>query len=147
VQPSSRGSVRLASKQFQDAAVIDGNYLGTDRDFAAIVSAIKAAREIGSQRAFDGVREAELIPGPKATDEQIRELARLASASFGHPVGTCKIGADNLAVVDPALRVHGTQGLRVADASVIPRIITGPTNAPTHMVAGRASKLILGRQA
>ncbi len=147
VQPTSRGSVRLASNNFQDAAVIDGNYLGTDRDFAAVVRAIEAARELGNQHAFDSVREAELVPGPKATAEEIRELARLASASFGHAVGTCKMGVDKLAVVDPNLRVHGTSGLRVADASMMPRIITGPTNAPAHMIAGRAAKLVLGRNA
>src|ERR1700722_16589333 len=144
VQPTSRGAVRLASNNFRDAAVIDGNYLGTDHDFAAIVRAIEAARELGNQRAFDSVREIEVMPGPKATAEEIRELARLGSASFGHGVGTCKIGVDNLAVVDPHLRVHGLTGLRVADASVMPRINKGPTNAPTHMIAGSAAKLILG---
>jgi choline dehydrogenase-like flavoprotein len=147
VQPTSRGSVRLASNSYQDAAVIDGNYLGTDDDLAAIERAIEVARELGNQRALDGVRAAEVMPGPKATAEDIRDLARLASASFGHPVGTCKIGVDELAVVDPQLRVHGVQGLRVADASVMPRIITGPTNAPTHMIAGRAAQLILGDHA
>jgi len=145
VQPTSIGSVRLASDNFQDAAVIDGNYLGTDRDFAAVVRAIEAARELGNQHAFDSLRERELIPGPKASAEEIRELARLASASFGHAVGTCKMGMDKLAVVDPELRVNGILGLRVADASVMPKIITGPgTNASTHMVAGRAAELILG---
>src|SRR5262249_33687704 len=130
VQPTSRGSVRLASNNFQDAAVIDGNYLGADRDFAAIVRAIEVARELGRQHALDDVREAEIVPAPKATADEIRELARLASASFGHAVGTCKIGVDDLAVVDPELRVHGILGLRVADASVMPQIITGPgTNA------------------
>jgi len=79
VQPTSRGSVRLASKNFQDAAVIDGNYLGTDHDFAAIVRAIEAARELGNQHAFDNLCESELIPGPKASAEEIQELARLAS--------------------------------------------------------------------
>jgi len=148
VQPTSKGSVRLASNNFQDAAVIEGNYLGTDRDFAAIVRAIDAAREIGKQHAFDGVRESELVPGPKASAEEIRDLARLASASFGHAVGTCKMGVDKLAVVDPELRVHGILGLRVVDASVMPQIITGPgTNASAHMIAGRAAKLILGRDA
>ena len=144
VQPTSRGAVRLASNNFQDGAVIDGNYLGTDHDFAAIVRAIEAARELGNQRAFNSVRDIEVMPGPKATPEEIRELARLGSASFGHAAGTCKMGVDKLAVVDPQLRVHGLTGLRVADASVMPRIITGPTNAPTHMIAGRAAKLILG---
>jgi choline dehydrogenase len=144
VQPTSVGSVRLASNNFQDATVIDGNYLGTDQDFEAVVHAIEAAREIGNQHAFDSLRESELIPGPKASAERIQELARLASASFGHAVGTCKMGVDKLAVVDPELRVHGILGLRVADASVMPKIITGPgTNASAHMVAGRAAKLIL----
>jgi choline dehydrogenase len=146
VQPTSRGAVRLASNNFQDAAVIDGNYLGTDHDFAAIVRAIEIARELGNQHAFDSQCDSELIPGPKASAEEIQELARLGSASFGHAVGTCKMGVDKLAVVDPELRVCGILGLRVADASVMPRIITGPgTNASTHMVAGRAAQLILGQ--
>jgi choline dehydrogenase len=145
VQPTSRGSVRLASDKFQDAAVIDGNYLATDRDMTAVLRAIEAARELGSRHAFDNLRESELIPGPKASGEKIQELARLASASFGHAVGTCKMGVDKLAVVDPELRVHGILGLRVADASVMPQIITGPgTNASTHMIAGHAAELILG---
>ena len=142
VQPTSIGSIRLASGNFQDGAVIDGNYLGTDQDFAAIVRAIEAAREIGSQQAFDSLRESELIPGPKASAEEVRELARLASASFGHAVGTCKMGVDNLAVVDPELRVHGIVGLRVADAST--EHYGAGTNASTHMIPGRAAKLILG---
>jgi choline dehydrogenase len=146
VQPTSRGAIHLASNNFQDAAVIDGNYLSADQDFSAIVRAIEVAREPGNQRAFDSIREVEVMPGPKATPDDIRELARVGSASFGHAVGTCKMGIDNLAVVDPQLRVHGLTGLRVADASVMPRIITGPTNAPTHMIAGRAAKLILGEE-
>src|ERR1700682_4161987 len=88
VQPTSRGSVRLASSHFQNAPVIEANNLGTDHDFAAIVRAIEAARELGNQRAFDSVREIEVVPGPKATAEEIRELARLGSASFGHGVGS-----------------------------------------------------------
>jgi choline dehydrogenase len=144
VQPTSRGSVRLVSDHFQDPPAIDANYLASDSDFAAIVRAIEAARDLGRQRAFDSVREREIVPGPKATTEEIRELARLGSASFGHPVGTCRIGADALAVVDPELRVHGIDGLRVADASVMPRIIRGPgTNAASHMIGGRAAQLVL----
>src|SRR5437016_4174121 len=145
VQPTSQGSVRLVSSNFQDAAVINGNYLGTDHDFAAVLRAIEVARELGNQHAFDSMRESELIPGPKASTKDILELAKLASASFGHAVGTCKMGVDTLAVVDPELRVHGILGLRVVDASVMPRIITGPgTAASTHMIAGRAAQLILG---
>jgi len=144
VQPTSRGSVRLASANWQDSAIVDGNYLGTDQDLAAIMKAIEAARELGRQTAFDAVRDSEIIPGPKATTDDIRDLARTASASFGHSVGTCKMGTDEFAVVDPELRVHGIHGLRVADSSVIPRITTAPTNAPTHMVAGKAARMILG---
>ena len=145
VQPTSRGAVRLASNKFQDAAVIDANYLATDHDVAVICRAIEAARELGSQSAFNGVRETEVVPGSKASAEDIRDLVRLASASFGHPVGTCKMGIDPMAVVDPELRVHGITALRIADASVIPRAIRGPgTNAVTQMIAARASQLILG---
>src|SRR5207245_10090296 len=96
MHPTIIGSLRLASDNFQDAAVIDGNYLGTDHDFAAIVRAIEAARELGNQHAFDSLRESELIPGPKASAEEIRELARLASASFGYAVGSCTIGLDKM---------------------------------------------------
>ena len=143
VQPSSRGQVRLASANWRDPAIIDANYLGTDQDLGAIVGAIDAARELGHQQAFNDVRDVELIPGPRATKRDVEDLARTGSASFGHAAGTCKIGTDRFSVVDPELRVHGLQRLRVADASVMPRVITGPTNAPTHMIAGRAARFIL----
>jgi choline dehydrogenase len=121
VQPTSRGQVRLASANWQDKPIIEGNHLGTDRDLAAIVRAIEVARELGRQAAFNGVREAEVMPGSKATSRQdLIDLARTASASFGHAIGTAKIGSDVDAVVDSDLRVHGLRGLRVADASVIP---------------------------
>jgi len=133
----------LASADWRDVPIVDGNYLGTDQDLAAIMKAIESARELGRQSAFDSVRESELIPGPKATSDDVRDLARTGSASFGHAVGTCKMGTDKLAVVDPELRVHGIRGLRVVDSSVIPRITTAPTNAPTQMLAGKAAKMIL----
>ena len=144
VQPTSRGQVRLASTNWRDPPVIEANHLGTDRDLKAIVKAIEAARELGRQAAFDSVREAEVIPGPKAVSRQDQiDLARTASASFGHAVGTARIGADADAVVDSKLRVHGLRGLRVADASVMPSIISGPgTNAVSYMIGGRAAELI-----
>ncbi len=143
-QPTSRGSVRLASADPSDAAIVDGNYFGTDFDFKATIRAIELSRELGHQAAFGDMREAELIPGPHATAADIEELARAGATSFGHPVGGCKIGVDDLSVVDPQLRVRGIEGLRVADSSVMPRIVTGPTNAPTIMVAGKAAQMILG---
>jgi choline dehydrogenase len=143
VQPTSRGHVRLASADWRDAPIIEGNHLGTDRDLAAIVRAIEVASELGSKAALDSVREAEVVPGPQATSRQdLIDLARTAAASFGHAVGTAKIGIGADAVVDSELRVHGLRGLRVADASVMPSIISGPTNAPAFMIGGRAAELI-----
>jgi choline dehydrogenase len=143
VQPTSRGRVRLASAVWRDPPVIEANYLGTDHDLKAIVKAIEAAREMGHQAAFDSIREADVIPGPKAAKQDLIDLARTASASFGHAVGTARIGVDTDAVVDSKLRVHGLRGLRVADASVMPAIISGPgTNAASYMIGGRAADLI-----
>ena len=143
IQPTSRGRVRLASADWRVAPIIEGNHLGTDRDLAAIVRAIEAARELGSKAALDSVREAEVVPGPQATSRQdLIDLARSAAASFGHAVGTAKIGTGADAVVDSELRVHGLRGLRVADASVMPSIISGPTNAPAFMIGARAADLI-----
>jgi choline dehydrogenase len=135
--------VRLATVNWKDSPIIECNHLGTDRDLAAIVRAIEVARELGQQAAFDSVREAELIPGLKATSRgDLIDLARTGSASFGHAVGTAKIGSDADAVVDSELRVHGLRGLRVADASVMPSIISAPTNAASFMIGGRAAELI-----
>ena len=143
IQPTSRGQVRLASADWRAAPIIEVNHLGTDRDLAAIVRAIEAARELGSKTAFDDVRATEVVPGPKATSRQdLIDLARTGTGSFGHAVGTAKIGAGKDAVVDSELRVRGLRGLRVADASVIPVIISGPTNAPAIMIGGRAAELI-----
>ncbi len=143
IQPTSRGHVRLASADWRDAPVITCNHLGTDRDLAALVRAVEVARELGSKAALDSVREAEVVPGPNATNrEDLLDLARTGAASFGHAVGTAKIGTGADAVVDSELRVHGLRGLRVADASVMPSIISGPTNAPTFMIGGRAAALI-----
>jgi choline dehydrogenase len=142
--PTSRGQVRLASASWRDAPVIEANHLGTDHDMNAIVKGIEVARELGRQSAFDRMREAEVIPGPQAASQRdMIDLARTAAASFGHAVGTARIGADADAVVDSKLRVHGLRGLRVADASVMPSIISGPgTNAASYMIGGRAAALI-----
>ena len=119
-----------------------GNYLGSDRDLEAIVRGIGLARELGGQRGFDGVRTREVVPGPKATRSELRELAQLASSSFGHPTGTCRIGTDELAVVDPELRVHGIQNLRVADSSVMPSVPAAATSTSAHMIGGKAAALL-----
>jgi choline dehydrogenase len=142
VQPTSRGQVRLTSADWRAAPSIEANHLGTDRDLAALVRAIEVARELGRQHAMDDVRAAEVVPGPRATKQEGVELARTAAASFGHPCGTAKMGVDVDAVVDVQLRVHGIQGLRVADASVMPTIPSAPINAPSIMIGGRAAQMI-----
>ena len=101
------------------------------------------ARELLSQQAFDGIREAELIPGPKAKSKQdLMDFVRTGAVSFGHPIGTARMGNDADAVVDSKLRVHGVRSLRVADASVMPSIISGATNAPSIMIGGCAAEFI-----
>ncbi len=144
IHPTSRGRVRLASADWRDAPIIEGNHLGTEHDLSAIVRAIEAARELGRQSALDAVREEEAIPGQNASKHDLVEFARTGAASFGHPVGTARIGTDADAVVDPSLRVRNVRGLRVADASVMPSIPAGATNAPSIMIGGRAALLIQG---
>jgi choline dehydrogenase len=144
VQPTSRGRVRLTSANWQDAPIIEANHLGTDQDLEAIVKAIEVARELGNHKALGGLREAEVIPGPGAkTRKDLEDLARTGAGSFGHAVGTARMGVDADAVVDPQLRVHGVRNLRVADASVMPAITSGPTNAPSIMIGGRAAEMII----
>jgi choline dehydrogenase len=143
VQPTSRGQVSLASADWRVPPTIEGNFLDTDRDLEATLRAAEAARELVSQKAFDGIREAELIPGPKAKSRQdLIDFVRTGALSFGHPIGTARMGNDADAVVDSELRVHGVRGLRVADASVMPSIISGATNAPSIMIGGRAAEFI-----
>ncbi len=143
VQPTSRGRVRLASADWRDPPTIEPNFLGTDRDLQATRRGAEAARELVAQKAFDGIREAELIPGPKAkSKEDLTEFVRMGTGSFGHPIGTARMGNDADAVVDSELRVHGLRGLRVADASVMPSIVSGATNAASIMIGGRAAEFI-----
>lgn len=143
VQPTSRGQVSLASADWRVPPTIEANLLGTDRDLEATLRATNAARELISQSAFDGIREAELIPGPKAASKQdLIDFVRAGALSFGHPTGTARMGNDADAVVDSELRVHGVRGLRVADASVMPSIISGATNAAAIMIGGRAAEFI-----
>jgi choline dehydrogenase len=143
IQPTSRGQVSLASADWRDRPEIELNLLSTDRDLAATLRAVEATREIMSQKAFDGVREAELIPGPKATSKRdLIDFVRAGALSFGHPTGTARMGTDADAVVDSELRVHGVRGLRVADASVMPSVISGATSAPSIMIGGRAVEFI-----
>ena len=106
----------------------------------------RLSREVLAQKAFDGIRGAPIFPARNDLDDaQLVEFIRAKAETIYHPVGTCRMGDDEQSVVDPQLRVRGVQGLRVVDASVMPRLIGGNTNAPTMMLAERAADLVTGR--
>ena len=145
-RPVSRGTVRLRSAEFRDPPRIDPNYLADETDVIASKRAIVELRRVFAQRAFDPYRGAELLPGASVqTDAETEAFVKATGLSGYHLAGTAKMGHDGLAVVDDRLRVHGIAGLRIADASIIPLIITGNTNAATIMIAEKASDLMLGR--
>jgi choline dehydrogenase len=148
MHPRSRGTLRLRSTDPRDHPLMDPRYLAEEIDRREMVEAVKAGREIVSQKAFDPIRGEELRPGPAVrSDAEILESVRNNLISGYHPVGTCKMGvaSDPMAVVDASLRVRGVEGLRVVDASIMPILVTGNTNGPTVMIAEKAADMILGR--
>jgi choline dehydrogenase len=143
ITPQSRGSVSLRSANPLDPPAIRANYLSTDSDLRTMIEGVRLARRIANTRAFDPYRGAEIHPGANATsDHDITEFLRNEVETLYHPVGTCKMGNDPLAVVDPRLRVRGLAGLRVVDASIMPVVPAGNTNAPTIMIAEKAADMI-----
>lgn len=148
LRPKSRGHLALASANPGDKVRIFANYLSDAEgyDLAMLVQAVKLSREVLSQPSLAKYRAGEMFPGEEvSSDAQITEFVRRKAETIYHPIGTCKIGDDEQAVVDSELKVHGIEGLRVVDASVMPKLIGGNTNAPTIMIAERASDLILGK--
>jgi choline dehydrogenase-like flavoprotein len=143
LRPLSRGSVTLASDDPLVAPKIDPRYGAEPRDIDKLVIGIGKAREILKQKAFDLHRGEELEPGAALqSDEQLREWVRTHAETVYHPIGTCKMGVDAMAVVDPQLRVRGVTGLRVCDASIMPTLVGGNTNAPTTMIGEKAAAMI-----
>ncbi|GAA0858142.1 choline dehydrogenase [Aliiglaciecola litoralis] len=143
--PKSRGEIRLGSADPMAPAVIDPKYLTHQDDINVMIDGVRKAREILAAKEFEQYQSREIGPGPEAqSDEQILAFIRKRSETIYHPIGTCKIGAadDPMAVVDTELRVRGVQGLRVVDASVMPSLIGGNTNAPTIMIAERAADML-----
>ena len=148
LQPQSRGEIQLASNRPGDPPSIRPRYL-TDsegKDIAVLIEGAKLCRRLGEGKALDPYRKEEVLPGPQVrTDAEIEAAIRERAATLYHPTSSCRMGSDRMAVVDDQLRVHGVAGLRVADASVMPRVPRGNTNAPTIMIGEKAADLIRGR--
>jgi choline dehydrogenase len=144
LRPESRGSVHIRSTDPAAAPSIRANYLDTVNDRSAIIAAVRRVRELFTAPALAKNLGTEFRPGSLAqSDEQILDYVRSEGESVYHPVGTCKMGSDDMAVVDARLRVHGVKCLRVADASIMPRLISGNTNAPTIMIAEKCADMVL----
>ena len=146
VRPESRGSIRIKSADATQYPAIQPNYLSDPIDQQVVVASLHWGRKIASQPALAKWIDHELLPGPDVrTDAELLEFARMAGSTIYHPVGTCQMGHGPAAVVDPQLRVQGLERLRVVDASIMPRLCSGNTNAPTIMIAEKAADMILGR--
>ena len=144
LHPESRGHIRIKSIEASAAPAITLNYLSTENDRRVAVEGLRFTRRIMAAEALKPYNPREWLPGPDlVSDEELEKAAGDLGTTIFHPVGTCKMGRDPLAVVDDRLCVHGVQGLRVIDASIMPRITSGNTNAPTVMIAEKGAEFIL----
>ena len=142
VRVASRGAMRLTSADPAAPPAIDPNFLACDADIEALLVATDLCRAMGASDAFKEFRKREVMPGPLPRKQMV-EFIRNGATTYFHPVGTCKMGIDSASVVDPRLRVYGVEGLRVADASIMPTVTTGNTNAPSVMIGEKAAEIIL----
>jgi choline dehydrogenase len=142
--PFSRGSVELYSSDPKQQCKIDFKFLSDERDFPPVIEALKIVERMAKAKAWKGILGEETKGGTDCkSDEQIIEFVREYIETDYHPVGTCKMGNDDMAVVDHQLKVHGVQGLRVADASIMPTIVRGNTNVPCMMIGDKCAELVL----
>ena len=148
LRPESRGYISIRSTDPSAPPIIQPNYLEAEEDRRALREGVRLARDVFAQPAFDPYRGPELMPGAHVqSDELLDAFIRKTAETIYHPVGSAKMGHGEDCVVDPKLKVHGIEGLRVVDASVMPNLVSGNTNAPTIMIAEKAADLILGRAA
>lgn len=144
LRPHSRGTVKLASNDPHTSPLMNANYLDDQRDIDVLIEGAKLSREIFATDAFSDYRAGETLPGKNTkTDDQWVEFIRQKAETIYHPVGTCKMGNDDMAVVDQNLNVHGISGLSVVDASIMPTLVSGNTNAPTIMIAEKTADYLL----
>ncbi|MBK0422504.1 GMC family oxidoreductase N-terminal domain-containing protein [Leucobacter sp. CSA2] len=150
ITPQARGEIRLSGPGADDPLLIDPDALGHDEDVASLVASVRQCRRIGSQASLAAAPEdggwgaTEVYPGASVGDgEDLVDYVRNTLATYHHQVGTCKMGTDDLAVVSPRLAVHGVDGLRVIDASIMPRITTGNTNAPAILIGELGARFVL----
>ena len=145
VRPASRGTIRLGGPDLEDPLLLDPNILACAADVDSLVAAVGLVRRMGATDALAEWGAVERYPGPSVTsDADVRRYVRDTAITYHHQVGTCRMGTDEAAVVDPLLRVHGVEGLRVADASIMPTVTTGNTNAPSIMIGERAADFVAG---
>ncbi|MDX2201431.1 MAG: choline dehydrogenase [Hyphomicrobiaceae bacterium] len=143
LRPESRGSIHIKTRHAEDAPAIVSNYLAAELDRQVLLDGMKLVRRCVTQKPFAQHVEVEHLPGPEVTtDAALMAYARAYATTVFHPCGTCKMGSDPMAVVDARLRVRGLAGLRVADASIMPTMTSGNTNAPTIMIGEKASDMI-----
>jgi choline dehydrogenase len=144
LRPHSRGEVRLASRDPLQPAVIDPNYLASGYDLKILIDGIRRGRDVLSAASFKPFLRDERLPGAALqSDAELAEFIRATAETEYHPVGTCKMGGDPMAVVDEELRVRGLERLRVIDASIMPTVVSGNTNAPTIMIAEKGADMML----
>jgi choline dehydrogenase len=144
IRPQSRGRIRLSGPTLADELVIDPRILSAEADLRTLEAAVELCRELGRQPALrDEWATTEQYPGPDVrTSDELRDYVRRTAITYHHQVGTCKMGSDELGVVDERLRVHGVEGLRVADASIMPAVTSGNTNAPSIMIGERVAEFV-----
>jgi choline dehydrogenase len=143
VQPKSRGTIRLASADPGDLPLVNPNYLGDPADLERLADGVELARQIFATKPMSDFVKQELAPGPDCTGrDAIKGFVTAAADSYHHQSGSCKMGTDDFAVVDPQLKVRGVEGLRIADASVMPAVPSGNCHAAIVMIAERLSDML-----
>ena len=144
LRPESTGSIHIQSAEPTAPPAIKPNFLSEDVDRAALIEGMHIARRVGAAPSLARYADHELYPGDGVqTDDELLDFCRRTGATVYHPIGTCKMGSDANAVVDERLRVRGVQGLRVADASIMPTLVSGNTNAPSIMIGEKGAAMIL----